>query len=55
MGTLKKSAYTIPLPKNATIKNGVVSWTVKGKKKTGKLFQRQNFTGTANFLIKTKQ
>jgi len=37
MGTLKKSAYAIPLPENATIKNGIVSWTDKGKKKTGKL------------------
>ena len=37
MGTLLKSSYTIPIPENATIKKGVVSWDVKGKKKTGKL------------------
>jgi len=37
MGILKKTSYTIPIPENATIKNGIVSWTVKGKKKTGTL------------------
>ena len=37
MGTLQKSTYTIPIPKNATVKNGIASWTSKDKKKTGKL------------------
>ena len=36
MGALQKSTYTIPVPENATIKNGTVSWISKGKKKAGK-------------------
>jgi len=37
MGVIKKTSYTIPIPENATIKNGIVSWKVGGKMKTGKL------------------
>ena len=37
MGTLSLSSYTIPIPEDATIKNGIVSWKVGGKTKTGKL------------------
>ena len=37
MGTLSLSSYTIPIPENATIKNGIVSWKVGKKMKTGKL------------------
>ena len=37
MGSLQKSSYTIPLPNGAVIKNGIVTWTSQGKKRTGKL------------------
>jgi len=37
MGSLQKSSYTIPLPNGAVVKNGIVTWTSQGKKRTGKL------------------
>ena len=38
MGTLIRIWKTIPMPIKATIgRNGTVTWTVKGKKRTGKL------------------
>ncbi len=37
MGTLKRQAFTIPMPDGAKVKGDVVTWTAKGKTKTGKL------------------
>ena len=37
MGTLIRAWKTIPLPADAKVKNGIVTWTAKGKKKTGKM------------------
>jgi integrase len=38
MGSLIRAWKTIPMPPGATVgRNGVVSWTVRGKKRTGKL------------------
>ena len=38
MGSLIKIWKTIPMPDGAKIgRNGAVTWTVKGKKRTGKL------------------
>ena len=37
MGTLIRAWKTIPLPPGATVKKNIVTWTAKGKKKTGKL------------------
>ena len=38
MGSLIKIWKTIPMPEGATVgRNGIVTWTVKGKKRTGKL------------------
>jgi hypothetical protein len=37
MGTLIRAWKTIPLPADAKVKNGIVNWTAKGKKKTGKI------------------
>jgi integrase len=37
MGTLIRSWTKIPLPQDATVKNGTATWTAKGKKRTGKL------------------
>ena len=37
MGSIIQPSYTIPLPDGAKIRNGVATWTAKGKKKTGSL------------------
>ena len=43
MGNLIRSWKTVPLPAGAKIgRNGTVSWTVKGKKRTGKLSGTDN-------------
>ena len=47
MGTLIRMAKTIPMPAGATVKNKIVSWTVKGKKRTGKL----SSTGKVNVQV----
>ena len=38
MGSLIKIWKTIPMPEGAKVgRNGTVTWTVKGKKRTGKV------------------
>ncbi len=37
MGTLKRQAFTIPMPDGAKVTGDAVTWTAKGKTKTGKL------------------
>ena len=50
MGSLIRNWKTIPLPAGATIgRNGTVTWTVKGKKRTGKL----SGTGRVSFQVDT--
>ena len=57
MGSLIKIWKTIPMPEGATVgKNGTVTWTVKGKKRTGKMSSIpgrvtvQSDTWTAQFV-----
>ena len=57
MGSLIKIWKTIPMPEGAKIgRNGTVTWTVKGKKRTGKLSTSpgrvtvQSDTWTAQFV-----
>ena len=50
MGNLLRTWKTIPLPADATVnRDGTVTWTVKGKKKTGKLSR----TGRVNVQVDT--
>ena len=50
MGSLIRNWKTIPLPAEAKIgRNGTVTWTVKGKKRTGKL----SGTGRVSFQVDT--
>ena len=44
MGTLIQSTKTIPMPNGATVKNGIVTWTVKGKTRTGKITKNGKVT-----------
>jgi hypothetical protein len=38
MGSIIRVWKTIPMPEGATVgRNGIVTWTVKGKKRTGKM------------------
>jgi len=37
MGTLFRAWKTIPMPPGATVRKNIVTWTVRGKKRTGKL------------------
>jgi len=60
MGTLIKIWKTIPMPDGATVgRNGAVTWTVRGKKRTGKLSTSpgrvtiQSDTWTAQFMDET--
>ena len=59
MGSLIRIWKTIPLPNGAKVgRNGTVSWTVKGKKRTGKLsgtnrVSVQSDTWTAQFIDET--
>jgi integrase len=60
MGTLIKIWKTIPMPEGATVgRNGTVTWTVKGKKRTGKMSSSpgritvQSDTWTAHFTDET--
>ena len=46
MGRLINSWKTIPFPAGATVKrDGIVTWMVKGKKKTGKISKNGNEIG----------
>ena len=60
MGTLIKIWKTIPMPEGATVRrDGTVTWTVKGKKRTGKMSSSpgritvQSDTWTAHFTDET--
>ena len=59
MGILKRTWKTIPLPTDSTVKrDGTVTWTVKGKKRTGKITKKgtvslQVDTWTAQFTDET--
>ena len=60
MGTLIKIWKTIPMPTGATVgRSGTVTWTAKGKKRTGKLsaipgrVSVQSDTWTAQFTDET--
>jgi hypothetical protein len=37
MGTLFRAWKAIPMPTGATVKKNIATWTVRGKKRTGKL------------------
>ncbi len=47
MGTLKRMVYTIPMPPGANVKGDVVTWTSKGRTKTGTL------SGTDRVLVQS--
>ena len=50
MGTLIRVWNTVPMPEGATVgRNGAVTWTVKGKKRTGKLSK----SGKVNVQVDT--
>ena len=60
MGSLVKIWKTIPIPAGATVgRSGTVTWTAKGKKRTGKLsaipgrVSVQSDTWTAQFTDET--
>ena len=44
MGSLYQASKTIPMPEGATVKNGIVTWTARGKTKTGKLTDKGKVT-----------
>jgi hypothetical protein len=50
MGTLFRAWKTIPMPTGATIKRNIVTWTVRGKKRTGKL-SRSGKQGKIEFSL----
>lgn len=51
MGTLYRASYTIDLPENAIVKDGIARWSSKGVKKSGKLTSNQK--GERRVLVET--
>ncbi len=52
MGSVFQPSCTIPIPVNATIKDGVDYWTSKGKSKSGKVVGNRVLCYSEKYTIK---
>ncbi len=52
MGSVFQPSYSIPIPVNATIKDGVAYWTSKGKSKSGKVVGSRVLCYSEKYTIK---